>query len=255
MQMKAITFILLILLGVNSFAQKNSLSFEFSYGLNSFKMGKLNTFYIDSFAKKEDVGLLKDNIKYGQHYQLSINYRPIGLFDLGIYGSYQFGNSKSTYDLIEIDDSGFPVKIHPSNYNLKTDALGAGIATSWYISHLLKFHKKENALNRLHLGIELNGGVGFSKVATDIRVPSFPMASVYEFFDSKDFQGQVGMKIEYDLTKTPLYTTLGIRFGYQFFKTKTVRNRYDSEWLVLGQYPINLDFSGIYGAVYLKIGK
>lgn len=253
--MKTITLIFLILLGANSFAQKNRLSFELSYGLNSFKMGNLNTFHIDSFAKKEEVELLKNNIKRGQHYQFRVSYCPIGLFDIEVYGSYQFGNSESTYDLIETDDFGFPVRIHPSNYNLKTEALGAGITTSWYISHLLKFHEKENTLNRLHLGIELNGGIGFSKVVADIRVPSLPMASVYEFFESKDFQGQVGLKIEYDLTKNPLYTTLGIRFGYQFFRTKTVRDRYNNEWVVLEQHPINLDFSGIYGALYIKIGK
>lgn len=253
--MRTILYLFILVFSVSLQAQENRLSFEFSYGLNSFKMGKVNEFYIDSFAKKEYINLLKDNVKQGQHYQFNVNYRPIGLFDIGVYGSYQFGNSKHTYNWSETGNNGQLVNNHKITNTFQTEALSVGLATSWYISHLLKLQQKENALNRLHFGVELNGGVGFSKVTLDTRAPSLPIISTYEFFMSRAFQGQAGIKVEYDLTKKPFFTTLGFRLGYQFFQTRTVKDKHGQEWVVLGQYPINLDFSGIYGAMYLKLGK
>lgn len=233
----------------------NRLSFEFGYGINSYSMGKLNEFYIDSFALKPHINVLQDYIKSGQQFRLGINFKPIGLFDFGLYGSYQYGNSKSRPILTETDEFGWPIQEHRGSFELRTEAISVGINTTWYVSHLLKFQDKENTLNRFHLGIELNGGIGFSKTVADIRYETFPIASTYDFFNSRDFQGQVGLKAEYDFTKSPLFTTLGIRFGYQYFRTKTVKDRLGRDWEVLGQYPINLDFSGFYFGTYLKLGR
>ncbi|MFN3916504.1 MAG: hypothetical protein ACK4K0_02070 [Flavobacteriales bacterium] len=255
--MKNIIIISLSLLCGTISAQdnQNRLSFEFGYGINSYCMGKLNEFYIDSFALKPHVNVLQEHIKSGQQFRLGINYKPIGLFDFGLYGNYQYGNSKSRPLLTETDEFGWPIQEHRGSFELRTEAISVGINTTWYVSHLLKFQDKENTLNRFHLGIELNGGVGFSKAIADIRYETFPIGSFYEYFSSRDFQGQVGLKAEYDFTKSPLFTTLGIRFGYQYFRTKTVKDRLGRDWEVLGQYPINLDFSGFYFGTYLKLGR
>lgn len=234
---------------------QNRLSFEFGYGINGYSMGKLNEFYIDSFALKPHINVLQDYIKSGQQFRLGINYKPIGLFDFGLYGSYQYGNSKSRPLLTETDEFGWPIQEHRGSFELRTEAISVGINTTWYVSHLFKFQEKENTLNRFHFGIELNGGVGFSKAVADMRYETYPIASFYEYFSSRDFQGQVGLKAEYDFTKSPLFTTLGIRFGYQYFRTKTVKDRLGKDWEVLGQYPINLDFSGFYFGAYLKLGR
>jgi hypothetical protein len=234
---------------------KNKLSVEFAYGINSYAMSKLNEFYIDSFALKPHVNILQEHIKSGQQFRLGINYKPVGLFDFGLYGSYQYGNSKSRPLLTETDEFGWPIKEHRGSFELRTEAISVGVNTTWYVSHLLKFQDKENTLNRFHFGIELNGGVGFSKAVADMRYETYPIGSFYEYFTSRDFQGQVGLKAEYDFTKSPVFTALGIRFGYQYFRTKTVKDRLGRDWEVLGQYPINLDFSGFYFGTYLKLGR
>lgn len=240
---------------INAQDNQNRLSFEFGYCVNSYSMGKLNEFYIDSFAIKPHINLLQDYIKSGQQFRLGIYYKPIGLFDFGLYGFYQYGNTKSRPLLTETDEFGWTIQEHRGSFELRTEAISVGINTTWYVSHLLKFQDKENTLKRFHFGIEINGGVGFSKAIADIRYETFPIASTYDFFNSRDFQGQVGLKAEYDFTKFPLFTTLGIRFGYQYFRTKTVKDRLGRDWEVLGQYPINLDFSGFYFGTYLKLGR
>jgi hypothetical protein len=243
-------------LRVSAQENENKLSFEFGYGINGYAMDKLNEFYIDSFAMKPHINLLQEKITSGHHYRLGVNYKPIGLFDIGIYGSYQYGNSTSKPLFTEINEFGWPVQEHRGSFEFRTEAIGIGLTTTWYASHLLKLHEKENTLNRFHLGIEINGGIGFSKAIIDLRFPTIPIASFYDYFHSRDFQGQAGLKAEYYFTKSPIFTTLGIRFGYQYFKTKTVKDRLDRDWEVLEQQiPINLDFSGIYFGTYLKLGR
>jgi hypothetical protein len=231
------------------------LSVDIGYGVNSYTMRKLNEYYIDSFAQRPHINLLQEHIKWGQHFRLGISYKPTSLFDMGVYGNYQYGNSQSRPLLTETDELGVLVKEHRGHYELRTEALSAGITTSWYISHLLKFQGKENGLNRFHFGIELSGGIGFSKAVADMRCKTFPTGSFYEYFTSRDFQGHTGLKAEYDFTKSPLFTTLGIRCGYQYFRTKTVKDRLGRNWEVLGKYPIHLDFSGFYFGTYLKLGR
>ncbi|MBW7868847.1 MAG: hypothetical protein H3C31_11025 [Brumimicrobium sp.] len=255
--MKKVLYItmLIIFSSLNIYAQKDKFSFSFGYGVNTYSMGNINEFYIDSFAAKPNVNMLNDNIKKGSQYQFSLSYQPNRHFDVGLYGSYQYGNSKSKPLMVETDNWGFPVKEHKGTYELRTEAISAGISATWYIDGLLNWHEKETTLNRFHFGVEVNGGVGFSRVVLDMRYPTFPAVSSYDYFTSRDFQGQFGVKVEYDFTKSPIYTTLGIRLGYQYFKTQTVKGRLGEEWVALGKYPINLDFSGFYFGVYLKIGK
>jgi len=258
MKKSIIVIIIILACVIKSNAQnyKNKLSFEFGYGINGYSMGKLNEFYIDSFAAKPNICLLKDKITSGQNFNFALRYQPTGLFDIGIYGNYQYGSSKHNPTFTERDDFGLPIKDHTGTYELKTQAIGVGLTSTWYVSHILKFNEKENKfLKRFHFGVELNGGIGFSKVTTDIRVSTLPIVSFYEYFTSTDFQGQAGLKFEYDFVKSPIISAIGIKGGYQYFRTQTVKDRLDRNWEVLGQHPINLDFSGFYIGTYLKIGK
>lgn len=254
-QKLVISLILLFSLHLNAQQMNNKISLEFGYGLHSYSMNKLNEFYIDSFAIKPSIDIFQNHIKKGNQYHISFVYQPNPYFDIGFYGSYQYGNSKSKPKLTEVDDYGFTIKEHCGISELRTEAIAVGINATWYIDGLLKWNERESILNRFHFGLELNGGIGFSKVIADFRYPTLPIASSYNFFTSKDFQGQLGVKAEYDFTKSPIFTTLGIRLGYQFYKTQNVKDRFGENWEVDGKYPINLDFSGFYFGTYLKIGK
>lgn len=253
--MKTTFLILTLLISSVSFSQnKNKLSFEFGYGANSFSMKNLNQYYIDSFAVKLD--LLDTPIKKGFNGFASVKYQPAELFDVGFYGKYQFGETIGSPSINETDLTGNLIASHKGEFILKTEAVSIGLTNSWYISHLLKFQNKESKfLQNFRIATELNAGVGFSKITSDVQYPTYKQATFYEFFTSTDFQGQIALKFEYDYTSKPIINTIGFKIGYQYFKTKTVKDRYTNEWIVLDEYPINLDFSGLFGAIYLSFGK
>ena len=110
--------------------------------------------------------------------------------------------------------------------------------------------------NRLHFGVELNAGIGFSKISSDLQPPhGVAEKKEYLSYNSQDFQGKIGLKVEYDITKSLFFTTIGFKGGYQYFTTKAVKDRLDNEWNVNNKHPISLDFSGVYFGIYLKVGK
>src|SRR5690554_1921817 len=234
--------------------KNNNINFSIGYGINTYSMGSLNQFYVDSFAMLPTVDLLQNHIKKGELFYVNFSFQPNNHFDIGVNGSYQYGKSNSKPIFTETDDYGFPIKDHCGSFNLQTEAISVGISGTWYIDALLKWQEKENALNRFHFGVEVNGGIGFSKAIIDMSYPTIPEGSFYEFFTSKDFQGQIGLEAEYDITQSPIFTTLGIRLGYQYFRTKPLINRNKITWEVNNE-KINLDFSGFYFGTYLKIGK
>lgn len=231
------------------------LSVDFGYGYQDFSMNKLNEFYIDSFASRLQFGpIMENHINSGQQFRLGLTFTPSGMYDFGVYGSYQYGFSKSDQNIEFVNDGGDVVYSSQSTVQLNTNALGVGASATFYISHLLQFHKKENAWNRLHFGVEGSGGVGFSQVRFSWYDANF--SSPPDIRSSTDFQGQIGVKTEYDFTKSPLITTLGIRLGYQYFRTKTLQDKSGMEWKVFPtNQAINLDFSGFYIGTYVKFGK
>lgn len=233
---------------------QDKLSFEFGGGKNIFSMASLNQYYVDSFAVKNQI--LDNGISSGNQFFMGLKYRPNTLFDIGVYGNYQFGKTTGKPKQIVTDDFGNQIGTRELDFILKTEAIGFGISSCWYISHFLKFQEKESPfLNRFHLGIDLSAGIGFSKAIVDLRDPEYTYASSYDYFTSKDFQGQVSLKLEYDYLKSPVISSIGIKGGYQYFRTKTLNDRQGNEWNVLGEYPINLDFSGFFGSIFMTIGK
>lgn len=233
----------------------HKISFELGYGINTYEMDDLNAYYINLFAASPAVNILNDEIKRGQHFRLGLNYKPLESLEVGLYGGYQYGRSKYGTVFQEFDAQNGHIAYHKGTYAFTTEALTAGASATWYFSGLMGLQRKTNALNKLHLGLELSAGAGFSRAVADMRYPTYPIISVYDFRKSTDFQGQAGVKIEFDFVKSPFVTTLGVRVGYQYFRTGTLKDNTGQDWTVLGQHPINLDFSGAYFGAYVKLGK
>ena len=102
--------------------------------------------------------------------------------------------------------------------------------------------------------MELNAGIGFSRASLDFRDPELIGGSTYNYFMSRDFQGQANLKFEYDYLKSPVISSIGLKFGYQYFNTHTLKDRNGENWVVQNTL-INLNFSGVFGMVYLGVGK
>lgn len=257
------TFLLFLFQAAKAQSQKEKLSFEFGYGVNSYKMNDLNNYYINGWgntANNQDWFI--DKIEYGYHFQTGVKYQILDYLDIGIYGSYQYGlSTRGGQQAISTSFyTGLSV-YHDGIAELKTGALGLGLSTTYFFSQTLKFQEKETILNRLHLGLELNGGIGFAKAKQSKTFKTHSPANEYNLFDSQDFQGQLGLKVIYDFIKSPLITSLGFRIGYQYFKTNNLANLNGNQMFGINvqengaSQPIELDFSGIYVGTFLIIGK
>ncbi|WP_234369132.1 hypothetical protein [Brumimicrobium mesophilum] len=241
---------------INAQNKKEELSFEFGYGKHDYSMGNINQFFVDSFASQTNPILLDKNIEKGEQFSLSLNYRPFKYFDVGLFSMYQFSKQNSSSTFLETDDFGNAIAKHERNYELKTMAISFGLNSTLFISSLLNFEQKEtDFLKNLSLGIGVSGGIGLSRVVSDLRMKSFPTSSSYSFFESTAFQGQTFIDVGYYFLNNNLFSSVGVKLGYQYFVTKTVQDRLDNGWIVQGENPINLDFSGLYVGTYLMIGK
>lgn len=250
------TLLLLSLAAVSQVPLNNRLSFEFGYAQNSFEMTDLNRFYIDSIASKTNPKIFENHIKSGESFRFALQFRPAGLIDFGLYGMYQYGKSTWNPEFAETDLSGMVTDRYVVNHTLRTEALSVGLSTNVFISHLLKFEENSSAfISGSQVSIELQAGTCFSKVIADFQNSHRPMFSSYNFFTSQDFQGAAGFKYSYALTRNNFITSIGFRIGYQYLKTETVKDRLGDDWIVQGDYPINLDFSGLYYGLFVSVGK
>ncbi len=239
-----------------NFTHAQKFNVELGFNRNQYKMEAINSYYIDAFASQAHINILQEHINSGNQALINISYRPSGLLDFGLYASYQSGGAKGYPVTIIYDNIGSQISCHKGCLELDTRAFSFGLSNTWYISHLLKFQEKQTTLNRVHLGIELMGGYGFSDVQFEMYYPTYTEIPIMSLKHSANaFQGQLGFKLEYDFVLNPIITSLGIRGGYQYFRTGNVKNKLDQEWVVLGEYPINLDFSGFYFGVFLKLGR
>tara|TARA_R110002050_G_scaffold290233_4_gene443646 strand:+ start:6406 stop:7173 length:768 start_codon:yes stop_codon:yes gene_type:complete len=255
MRLGILVFTLVLLTSSIAFAQsKNKLSFELGYGLNTFLMQSLNQDYVESDIIP--LKIFEKKIEHGSNFFLNLKFQPSNLFDVGGYGNYQFGSTSANPKMYVFDDLGQNVDTVIGDFVMKTEAVGLGVTNSWYISHILRFQdSKHSFLKNFRIATEFGVGVGFSKVTHDYQYPTLSSSSFYDFFTSQDFQGQVALKLEYDYLTNPIFGTIGLKFGYQYFKTKTVKDHHGKEWVVGQVKPINLDFSGLFGSVYVGFGK
>jgi len=253
--MKIIVALALIIV-ISNFSFSQKFTAEIGFGQNQFAMESVNRYYMDSFAFQPQYNLLHEHIRTGKQLHMNMAYRPNGLFDIGMYVSFQQGGTKGFPVHREIDFWDNSITYHRGCLELRTKSLSFGLSNTWYISHLLDFQEKETTLNRVHLGVELMGGYGFSTVEHDLFYPTLEdYERVFTQHTAQAFQSQFGLKIEYDFIKNPIFTSLGIRGGYQYFRTGAVKNKLNEEWIVLDKYPMNLDFSGFYFGVYMKLGR
>lgn len=235
-------------------------------------MEQLNDYFIDSYLVKFLPLRItnSDNLSNGQYIAYSVNYHPSKLLDIGLFVNYQYSKFTSDMSMDMTNEIGAVINQVPGLYSLRTGALGIGISNTWYVSHLLKFQEKESSILRnMHFGIEMSGGVAMSGARSEFRFDP-PLFTTYDdYYVRSSFQSQVGVKIEYSLTKTQIYSAVGLRAGYQFFKTGTLQTVSNEDWLVFdlsdqtafentgvpSSQPMNLDFSGLYVGAYLRLGR
>jgi hypothetical protein len=234
--------------------------FNLELGINrhQYKMDELNERFVQR-AINSDTALLTDYLNRGIQLQARTSFRVHRLFDVGLSLGYQYGktehNPRAHIQVDYVSPSGIYDSIE-GVYGVKVHGFTSGLSSSFYFSELLNFSQKENWMNRVSLALDFQLGYAFSRVSVYNGWPGsyFQYANYYREYDSHSLFGQVGFKAEYELTRSDLLTAIGIRGGYQFYKTGTVKTITDIEWRVDGE-PMRLDFSGLYFGVFLMLGR
>lgn len=247
-----------------SFSQNiGSFNVSFEGSLNQFKMAQLNSFLLDTNYNGVASGYYDtpptNEIRKGYGFGLSVNYQPLKFQSFGLYGGYQYGSIKRNPQVEYIVD---PITMEKGTLNgtftYSTKSILVGITTTTYLDALI-FDTTSHFWKRASWGIELNAGVGYAMLrakqvwASDSESIKTETYSIHH--NALDFQAQISMKFGYQITKSNLLSTVGVKFGYQYFKTKNVKNDIGSYIFSNNKGTSNLDFSGLFGGVYLTIGK
>jgi hypothetical protein len=238
--------------------------FNLELGVNRhhFKMDELNNRFVQR-AIDSDTMLLTQHLTRGFQLQARTSFRVHRLFDVGFSLGYQNGKTEHNPTAnIHVDNvpDVFPfVWIYDSIegiYGVNAHGFTIGLSSSFYFSELLNFSQKENWFNRLGLALDFQVGYAFSRVSVYNGWPGsmYQHANYNREYDSQSLVGQLGFKAEYDLLRSDLLAAIGVRGGYQFYKTGSVKTITDIEWRVDGE-PMRLDFSGVYFGVYLKLAR
>lgn len=231
--------------------------------LNQFKMKQLNNFLLDTVYNGTAAGYYDspptNEIRKGCSFGLSVNYQPLKFQSFGLYGGYQYGSIERNPQVEYIID---PWTMETGTLNgaftYSTRSISVGITTTTYLDALI-FDTTSHFWKRASWGVELNAGVGYAMLrARQVWISDSEDLSSETYnihHDALGFQGQISMKFGFQITQSKLLSTLGIKFGYQYFKTKDVANDISLYIYSSDEGTSNLNFSGLFGSVYLIIGK
>lgn len=261
-----ILLIILSLVPMLIYAQeKNNLTFNVEYNRHQFAMEQINSYLSDTnyFSTNVFSGASANQVNRGNNFAMSISYQPNSIVDFGFYGSYQ--NSKlyrTPYfyeDLDPIWNPGQNIVTHEGDYEFSIESLCLGLTSTIFLNKILKFEQKNNnLLNRILLGVNFKGGIGFAETHEEYSYPTIPFMFSNGTYSAKSFHGQLGLRLGYIISKKSIFSAVGINIGYQFFKTPNIKNKIGQDIVESANYAnvsANLDFSGLYGGLYLTIGK
>jgi len=261
--MKYLFIIIFLSITVSCISQNGGeFKVSFEYTRNRFDMKELNSFLLDTVYNGTGNGYFKtiptNQIKFGNNFGLSVLYRPLKYQSIGICGGYQEGKLTRDAQFETIVDP-LTTETETINGQLKytVSSIYLGIVTETILDELI-FNDSSRFWKKVNWIFAVQGGTGFStfKDKTVFSSKSDIVQIQNYYYNSLDFNGKVSMNFECKLSKNPLITSIGIKCGYQFQKTKNIKN--DAGSIIIntsGKVKMNLDFSGAFIGFYFNIGK
>ena len=245
--------------------QKNNLSFSLDYSLTSSKMGMVKEYLADTnaFSSYMYDTYPTNTLPKTQGVGFEIGYQPFKFQDFTLGMDYLFSGIKRQL-LSKIEDPMDPSQIitYKGEYRLSLSAFNFLIGSKTYFNSL--FHFEENSsklLQHLILASEYKIGFGFSKLFHE-EFYKYPEQIYFgETFFSSDLNGQFNFVVGYKLNQGKIISSINLKIGYQYYKTKVVRDHSENTFS-FNYYnttstlrPINLDFSGFNFGLQLTLCK
>ena len=231
---------------------KSKLSLDFGYSFNEYKLTSLNENLIDNYIN--ELERLNDRITTGRSFILGIGFSSNRFIENRIHLCYERGISENIALINTIFD-GQVVEV-PGQFIARARALSVSLGTQFYLNQLnfLKPKAEKSFIHRFQYGPEFNIGYGFGNFIMHSAIPS---ENIYgEFlFRANGLKYQFGLKSEFTFKVNSVVSSLGFIFGYQYFKTSELKRFSGDNLIGFGESTPNLDFSGFYYGIYLKLGK
>jgi hypothetical protein len=258
MKLKYLSTLLFLFLVFNIIGQDSEkLQFKFSTSFHNYQMDDLNTFLLDTStimpSRYDSV-----TVNNGVNYSLSLSYRFTPLLGIGVEGGYQSGVGRGKPH-IEYVNQGTGEQIDYFNETeIKTRAYTLGLTANLSLDYLFGFYKSESFVKKLDLSFELAGGIAFSKLSDFLYNPYSNYEDRKIFHKSTDFYGNASLNIGYQLTSNKLFSSIGLKFGYQLLRTKPVKSDVGTVIQFDGfnfYRDTKLNFSGLFIGTYFTLGK
>jgi hypothetical protein len=227
------------------------LSFEFGYSKHLFRMDTLNDKLIEP-AINASVKYLNDRIESGVGYNFKIGFQLTKTFQFGVFGDFQHGFSEYNPML--------PMGNNPSVegfYSVNVENLNYGIHLTYWLSSI--FNKSLPAfIQRLNYGFSAQIGRANGTFKHFIYSPIDQFSESYNRIYSNSGISLSGeFKVEYQFNKKHIFSSLGFKVGYQNFRTDYLKTKADEYEMLVG-FPntkMQLDFSGFYYGIYIKLAR
>lgn len=254
--MKVGIIALMFCFGVIAYGQDNypKVSFDMGYNNQFVKMKTFNQYFIDSnFIKFSGID---ETFKQLHNFNLAFRVRPKSIYDIGLLIGFQDGFIVDKPTLKGLDDN-LNLFFTEGYSKLSVQSLNIGLVNTFYIDRFFEFQSEINILNRIDFGIDLLIGYSLTSVTNEFHNTTVdPISISLADWFTNDFYSKIGISVEYLLFSETISCTIGFRTGYQFLKTNTMADRLEDEYIKMPYVePINLDLSGLFYGVYLKIGK
>lgn len=235
---------------------KNELSVDFSVNRQHFKMEEMDevltdtTIYLPNQYKSD----LK-TINSGINYSLMVKFQPIEFMNFGGFIGFQQAYRNSDFQF----DISFPEEqtIYAIN-RINVRSLSYGFVSELHLGNLLNFDSSQKTfLKFFQISIPMYFGFAQSRGEEQINYgenSNFQNVD-YMFSANANFYGKFGLKLGYQVLQRPLRLNIGLEGGYCFNKSSDVKRFNNSTSVNWKNSSYNLDFSGVYYGLYLKIGK
>ncbi|MFZ6050842.1 hypothetical protein [Halocola ammonii] len=246
-------FCLLILTGQAIAQDESSFTVEIGGSYNKFEMSSLNQHYFEAFAIPQ--GHFEAPINDGYSGQANIIFKTHAPIDFGPYLKHNQGNSTGSPAFRETDNQGNITNVYTGESSLKVSSTIVGLNANLHISDLLEFKESESSIFR-NTTLTVGAGVGwaYSSLLSSIQYPTPAPNAESQILTSSDFQGQTTLKLEYPFLNRKFFGAIGIHAGYQYLQTSTLKDNSGNDWVVFGEHPISLDFSGVFTGLHLRFG-
>ena len=219
----------------------SELDFSYSTGYQHVRMENMNRYYLDTFAKPNDI--FTKNVHHTLSRNFQFCYHFSHYFGIGMMAKtdlFQMDHSSPTYVM---DQVGTITDTFSTKSQLNFRKASIGLFGAFDLGEFVQTKTKQAYFKKWKANVLGGASIDLYNIELGSTSPYF--SHNYLYF-APCIGGFAQLKINYPIFSWKFAEMrLGLNLGYQFSKTKTLRTDQSGDWIVYGKYPINADFSGI----------